>query len=458
MGGALIFLGLMVALPLLLYAERRARLAQLQGWRTAAADLGLQKVQSRLSIAGNPQLSGLAGRRRVSLERLSTGDKLHVTKVTIAGHSGISLRLQEARGRLEKWLDEREIELGDEVFDSEVEVHGPADRVRALLDAETRTIVRGMLHNRLELPGRPAVTVRGPVSIEYGDLYAHLPENPPPPPSELVEVVGALLVVAERFERPASLSERLARSIESEPQWRVRLRGLELLATSYPNDRATAEALRRGLADEVPEVRLQAAIALGDEGRATLLEIASAEDVEDATAAHAIDVLGDRFPADAALAVLRHALRRRRLHTADACIQLLGRVGGETATPVLCRVLVVETGQLAVAAAQALKKCAGPEAEEALLEALGHGEPDLAVPVLEALGRCGSAGAVLPIQEAAEDAGDDVRRAARQAVATIQSRLPGASPGQLSLAGGEVGQLSLVDDDPRGRVSLPETS
>ena len=39
-------------------------------------------------------------------------------------------------------------------------------------------------------------------------------------------------------------------------------------------------------------------------------------------------------------------------------------------------------------------------------------------------------------------------------MATIQSRLSGSSPGQLSIADARSGELSLADEDPRGRVSL----
>jgi hypothetical protein len=47
-----------------------------------------------------------------------------------------------------------------------------------------------------------------------------------------------------------------------------------------------------------------------------------------------------------------------------------------------------------------------------------------------------------------------LRRAVRQAIAEIQSRVTGASPGQLSLAAGDAGQVSLVGEDQRGQVSL----
>jgi hypothetical protein len=50
--------------------------------------------------------------------------------------------------------------------------------------------------------------------------------------------------------------------------------------------------------------------------------------------------------------------------------------------------------------------------------------------------------------------GPYLEAAARQTVAQIQSRLTGATPGQLALADGEACQLSLADDGPVGQVSL----
>ena len=54
----------------------------------------------------------------------------------------------------------------------------------------------------------------------------------------------------------------------------------------------------------------------------------------------------------------------------------------------------------------------------------------------------------------AHHSGDgNFRRAARQAIAAIKSRAGSASPGQLTLAEGESGRLSL-EDDSAGHVSL----
>jgi hypothetical protein len=78
----------------------------------------------------------------------------------------------------------------------------------------------------------------------------------------------------------------------------------------------------------------------------------------------------------------------------------------------------------------------------------------VSVAAARALGGVGAVAAVGPLHDTAEQRGE-LRRAARQATAEIQSRLTGAAPGQLSLAGGEAGALSLADGEP-GRLSLAE--
>lgn len=211
--------------------------------------------------------------------------------------------------------------------------------------------------------------------------------------------------------------------------------------------------MRHGLRDQHAAVQLQAAVALGEEGRDTLLAVATGE-VDDGYSARAIDLLGERLPADLALSLLRQALQTGRVGTADAGLRALGRVKSAEAGELLSKVLASESGRLALAAAHALGERGAPDGESALLAALQRGEPDLLIPVAEALGRCGSAHAVLPLRELAEVANPELRRAAQKSVATIQSRLTGSSPGQLSLADARSGELSLADDDPRGRLSL----
>jgi HEAT repeat protein len=158
---------------------------------------------------------------------------------------------------------------------------------------------------------------------------------------------------------------------------------------------------------------------------------------------------------DDAKEILGRALRARRPETAHESLVSLGRRRQSGTIPVLAKVLAIESGPLAVTAAQALAETGLSDAEPSLVAALERDVPDIRAAAAAALGRVGSAAAVLPLKEAEVRYRDDpTRRAARQAVAAIQSRLPGASPGQLSLATGDAGALSLAEDET-GRLSLP---
>ena len=89
---------------------------------------------------------------------------------------------------------------------------------------------------------------------------------------------------------------------------------------------------------------------------------------------------------------------------------------------------------------------------------VAHVGGDIAVApaVAEALGKVGTAAAVAPLRNMAGRFPFDLglRRASRQAIAEIQSRLTGATPGQLALADGGSGQLSLAEEGLEGRVSV----
>jgi hypothetical protein len=82
-----------------------------------------------------------------------------------------------------------------------------------------------------------------------------------------------------------------------------------------------------------------------------------------------------------------------------------------------------------------------------LIGALRRDHPDLQAAAARALGLLGTAEAVLPLREAAERFQRDraLSSASRQSITEIQSRLTGATPGQLSLAGGESGRVSLPE-------------
>jgi HEAT repeat protein len=250
------------------------------------------------------------------------------------------------------------------------------------------------------------------------------------------------------------VGQRLAENAHSDPDANVRLRNLLLLVWQLRDGPETVAALRAACSDPSPKVRLRAAQELGTEGRDVL--IALAEGTEDDTwSAQAVAIVGRDLPFERTSAILTRALRRRRLQTARACLEALGSGGAAEAVEILAKVLGREKGDLAATAAQALGTTGSPAAEAPLILALQREHAKVRVAAANALARLGTAAAVLPLKDAVERWADDpeLSRAARQAIAAIQTRLPGATPGQLSLAGTEAGQLSLAPSEP-GQLSL----
>ena len=338
----------------------------------------------------------------------------------------------------------REIETGDDGFDDEFYVTGPSTAVRAILTRETRALLRSLL-------------VEVDLEVVAGQLRGLIREEIDPRERYellLSRTLPLLLDAARRLRWPADTATQLAHNATTDREPAVRRENLLALVREYPDAPVTRETMRTACDDPSDDVRIRAAIARGDEGRPTLLEVARREDADDVAAGRAIAALGHHLTTDEAKQILRRALRARRAETAHECLASLGRRAEPAVIPVISKVLAIEKSELAVSAARALAETGLAAAEAPLLAALARDPPALRVAAAEALGRVGSAAGVLPLKEIeARDPDDATRRAARQAVAAIQARLPGASPGQLSLAASEAGGLSLAEDQT-GRLSL----
>jgi HEAT repeat protein len=424
-------------------------------WRAAARILGLTDLSEPMPSS----LAGWSGSRQVCFEYRGE-EELQGTWLVVAGDSGITLRPETRESKAWKARGNSEIQIGDPAFDDEFYIEGGrTEMLRAVLDVETRAALRKLFKSPLQLPrGLGALTVV--VRIVKGDLQVQLRDAEYfGRPARLAEAVRALLKVAARLDQPPDLAARIAENTRREPEWRVRLENVSLLAERFPHHPATGETLEAARGDARPEVRLAAALALGEDGPATLLEIASLRSWDEPCVARTFAFLEKHLSPENAEEILGHALRSRQLRTIRACLRSLAQAGGPRAIKALVKVLVVEGGELAAAAAEALGASGQPAAEAPLLEALARGRSvDVHVAAATALGQVGSAAAVLSLKDlgARGNATTSERRAARQAIAEIQSRLYGATPGQLSLAEGDAGALSLAGDDPAGRVSLAE--
>ena len=404
-----------------------------RGWRIMAESGELTQLEEE---ASGRVLAGRAGDLRVRFSEV-TRDRATVTRIAIRGSNAnlddLSLRSETFGTVVEKRLfGGSEVEIGDDAFDGEFFVDGGS--AVPLLDGKTREAL-------LELRKDASV------EIEEGELRVDLADV-----LRLEDVLERTIAVARRLMAPTEMPNRLATNARRDPLPFVRYQNLKMLVEQFPLHSAVPAALRAACADPDPDIRLWAAPQAGEKGLAALLDMA--EDESDEDAADAIEALGAHLPIDRARTILAHAVKNHRRRTACACLDLLGRSGGPAIVESIVEVLSTDEGEPAVAAARALRTLDVPAAEVALIEALSRDVPGLPAAAAETLGRGGSAAAVLPLQEVAEVATDrQLLRAARQAVAEIQSRLTGASPGQLTLASGDAGQLSMSNDET-GRVSL----
>jgi HEAT repeat protein len=270
----------------------------------------------------------------------------------------------------------------------------------------------------------------------------------------LPDALRALLDLSRRLMRPDDMAERLARTAQAETIDAARVQDLRTLVREFPEHDAARTALQAGLADRNEEIRLLCAMAVGESGRVVLLELATEPGVGDSCASRALAAARDHLTLDRLQAILKQALRNRRPLLAGATLEALGRSHAPETIPVLVHVLREGGGSLPVAAAQALALSGLPAAEAPLLEALARGDRDVRVAAAQALGQVGSTAAIPSPTDARTRHGEpELDRAVRHAIAEIQSRVPGASPGQLSLADAQAGQLTLADD-ATGRLSL----
>ena len=357
------------------------------------------------------------------------------TRLRVTGLADITIRSELRRGVLAGVLRGRALVTGDDSFDVGFVVSGAEGVVRALLDAETRSALRRL----------------GTFTLERGRLERDVPRKEE---ERLAERLAQTLDVARRLRAPDPLLPRLARVVRDDYRPGVRLAVLRFLVATRARQEVR-EALRPLLKDDHEEVRLQAAIQMGEEGLVALRGLLRAAD--ERCAARAIAHLCTALAVPEILGLLQADVADRRLHAAQASVEALGGRVGDTACRALDGVLSAAPAALAVAAARTLATATppAPTAERVLAErGLVHTDERVRLAAADGLGRVGSVAAVLPLHEAAARHGGALRRAAGQAVAAIQSRLIGAAPGQLTVAAEAGGALSLAPAG--GEVSLPE--
>jgi hypothetical protein len=441
-----------------LWDEHASRRDRIRHWNVSAERQRLTDVVSTETFSG-AVVTGRCGALRVCFAQRASGpseteeaeavkDRMRIdpnggTRIVVtlppSAADSLTLSPETIQTALAKRLGARELEIGDPMFDELFYIGGAPARVRAVLDVQTR--------GRID-------TLRAHAHVEIGHSQIRVEVKH----LDIDFVLRTALEVGQRLSRDIDVPEALADNARLDPRPGVRLANLLVLMREFPEHVMTREAMRAACVDPSSEMRLRAASALGSDGIDVLRELAEGGAADDTCVAQAIYTLGPHLPVNSLQEILDRALRGRALGTAHACLDRLGRSGAPEASEPLLRVLRTDPGELALAAARALGHM-GPAVEKALLRALARDLRGLRAAIAESLGRAGSTAAVLPLKEAsARWSGDrDFTRAARQAIAEIQSRVPGATPGQVSLVRAEAGQLSLAAAEA-GQVSLADTA
>jgi hypothetical protein len=441
---------------LIVFERSRSRL---RAWRETAAAAGLTDVSESTFFGVPSSIEGHAGQLVVCLESYRHGKSEHGTRVEIGGlgHAGlVDVRAEGVGSQLAKVFGDREVALGDVDFDRVAYVQGSPSMVRAVLGADARRALGPLFSGHFaEGPGVSARTVR--TMLTDSRLRVDIPEHVfDDLDARMPAIVRELVAVGRLLVRPDDVAVRIAANVRDERLASVRLVNLDTLATEYPQHPVTRPALAAAFDDPSPEVQLRAAIVLGADGHDALLRLARRDDVEETVVVRAIAALEAHYPENLAVETLRRTCESGRLQVARACIDRLALSGAARCVQDLATLLSSTSLDVAVAATHALGSVVNQTAEGALVGALESPAGEVRLAAVASLGRIGSALAVAPLHACSANHRFDapLRSAVRQSVATIQSRIAGASPGQLSLATDEVGQVSLADTDARGQVSL----
>ena len=414
--------GVVASIVLLLVRFRQQ--ARMASWQAAVTHAGLTQVETQDRFIG-AAVTARDGDLVVRLETYRRGKHENGTRLTIRSLSrssgSLTVRGEGLATALDKrLLGARESEIGEESFDRECFVQGPPALAMATLTEPLRRDVARLVHGSLLSSDGSWIAVRG--SLSDGVLKVDLRERFFAAPTRAARA-RRRAASARGLNPPADVATRLVENLGQEPipgcgrGWSKRWRASTRPTRRRPRPCATRAATRTTKCGcERPSPRRSKA-----GGRCSTWCRAS----ERPTACGARHRGARARPSlDLAEATLRRALDGNEPHTARACIETL----------------------------QELRP---PRAESLLLEALDLADEAVSVAAARALRSCGGVRAVARLLEVARDgASSELRQAARQAVGAIQSRLPGAAPGQLALADGGSGGLSLADETPAGQLSL----
>lgn len=321
-------------------------------------------------------------------------------------------------------------------FDAVI-VRGDDSLLAALLDEETRTLLRISVHQLgFEID-------RGMIRF-----YAtNLDGNPP----YLEQVLGRMKELVRALSiRSDEVLPRLIRIAREDRSPHVRAHALRVMASSFAREK-TAQIFEHAKRDPSPVVRLEV-IAAQPSTIDDLAGVFNDPQSTDATLKDALRIAVRKFPRKALEACLIQLFtdhKNTRARPRAFFIEALGRFKTQTVAGDLALLLGDPDPRVREACVRALGRIGLPEHEALLIERLADEDEGVFVAAIKALAFCGTVTAIGPLR-----ATYGSKVLIDQSIARIIQRNGAVSAGTLSLVGGSGGELAFAPGET-GALSNP---
>jgi len=419
-----------VSAAVVIYLVRR------HSWKQTARRLGLQVAPGLVKLRMQGELKGFP-------VEISRADKHYLLEVN--GRGKISGWLKLGAENLFTRTMAPDILTGDAAFDYDARITGDEAMSLAVLDHTTRqAVLREVVQGEAKV-GNGKVVLK---KRRLGDLERAVP---------------GVLELARQLRLDENLvAESLATNAEHDPHQGVRLRNLRVLIEKNPAAETTKATCRRLLGAAQPELRLEAALSLGEEGREVVAEIAELTSCSEDLRVRAVESLLRPFAEGQVGPLMDRLLDDPSPRVRRAAIIGLGRGQHAPGAERLQELIPDADPRTAEEIAVALGRIGDPRGEPGLLLLLESSATRTRAAAVSALARVGTARAVEPLLSLTGLGISALSREARAAIQQIQSRISGAEQGQLSVAAldGPEGALSPAADgsDAAGSLSLADES
>jgi HEAT repeat protein len=422
-------------------AWRRFRRDREREWEELAKRLG-----SSPRPGARPVLQGRIGTYDVTIKQTNEG---RVREFCIDGGGVIPRELGLRKERsLPSALGGPDVLLYDPAFDERVRVKGDPAVLFALLTRSARKLVRNLATSGVVVQGgRIHLQVQADAPLAFGRTTKA---------RSLVWILKKLLALAQCLSlREEGIPERLARNAASQDLSFIRLKNLETLQKRFPKTDAARRASLKALGDPNLEIRLRAAMFLGNID--CVARITTCTVAPESLRKLALDYLMANAPAEEVAPILQQLLVSGPPTLQRTAIEGFGRLRHWPAVSVLKRLIPEADRETAIAIAGALGSIGDSSAEPGLLSLLDRDEGGVKVAAARALGLVGTVAAVETLVAYAKQTLDrKSRRAAREAIARIQARLGDVEAGRLAVADVSQPEGALSLSVEPGALSLEE--